>query len=111
MSTGAGCEVCGRPMAAGIFQVNVCRAFVALAIVDEAPGLTAWELSKRSGITYADISEGLNKARANSWVEAVQEDRDQGGIRYRYSPLADNAVLAEAKRGHRAAVRRMVGML
>ncbi len=105
------CEICGRQFQPGTYQANICRAFRALALVALYPGLTAWGLAQKSEIVYAEISEGLTKARANSWVGLREEQREQGGIRYRYFSLEPDDVLVAAKARHRADVARMAGTL
>ena len=105
------CQVCGRAIVPGIFQVNFCRAFMALDFVALHPGLTTWELAKKTGVSYGEMMEGLNKARLHDWVFAVQEEREQGGIRYRYFPLEDTSVVNAAKALHAEQVNRQTGYL
>jgi len=105
------CGVCGRQISTGMFQANYCRAFLALDLVGSYPGKTVWELAQASEIPYADLSTGLEKARSHQWVSAVAEDREQGGIRYRYFPLADQGWREDAYKAHIKAVEKVAGTM
>jgi len=97
------CPECGRGLRMGMHQLSYCAAFIVLQIVEARPGKTAWELAQMSGIPYSSVTKGLNRARAEAWVGIEAEDREQGGIRYRYS---NPSVPDDAKRMHRATVAR-----
>ena len=71
-------------LAPGYTGINYRRAALALSWVRQHPGKTAWELSNISGIVYAELSKGLQKGRENGLFRAVSEERNQGGVRYRY---------------------------
>lgn len=64
---------------------NYCRAVFLLEFIGEHPGLSAWEIAKASGMPYAGVTRGLEKAREWELLECVTEEREQGGIRYRYT--------------------------
>lgn len=67
-----------------------CSAFfLALFIADE-PGMSAYDLSQTSGLAYSATTAGLKRARENNLFRLEQEDRAEGGFRYRYSPLPDH---------------------
>ena len=67
-------------------DINSRRAVEALTWVRLHPGKTAWELASVSGIIYAEISKGLQKGREHGLFRVESEDRNQGGVRYRYWP-------------------------
>jgi hypothetical protein len=50
------------------------------------PGLTTFELSLESGLSYQDASRGLAKLREYNAVRFEPEQRAEGGIRYRHYP-------------------------
>ena len=80
---------------------NFCRAAFLLKFISVNPGLSAWEISKGSGMPYAGVSRGLTKAREWELLECTTEERDQGGIRYRYTVTPGWASIMETwmKRG------------
>lgn len=82
------CRFCGREFRQGEWWswANMCRASHLLPIIVDNPGLSAWELSQVSGLNYQDTSKGLQKARDGGLVTTEAEDREAGGIRYRYWP-------------------------
>ena len=90
------CKTCGRPF--GLDQawmgINYCRARLLVEVVRNAPGLSAWELSRLSGLPYGETNRGLTKGRDWGIFDLVQEDRTQGGFRYRYrlSERADEII-------------------
>ena len=69
--------------------INYRRAVKAYDIVRANPGKTAWELASLSGIIYADMSKGLQKGREHGLFRFESEDRNQGGVRYRYWAIDD----------------------
>ena len=80
------CAYCGRVFGPGAnwHGLNYCRAAYLLPIIAEHPGLSAWELATVSKMGYAEVTKGLVKARAWEVVTVEPEERDAGGIRYRY---------------------------
>jgi len=70
--------------------INYRRAAAAVPWIRDNPGKTAWELAGLSGIVYAEMSKGLQKGREYGLFRLESEDRNQGGVRYRYF-LADTA--------------------
>ncbi len=88
------CPSCERTFAPGIWWdgANYCRGVFLLGAIYDNPGLSAWELSERTGMPYRNVTSGLQKLRQWSSVDIVQaesEERDSGGIRYRYFPILD----------------------
>ena len=67
-------------------NINYRRAVEALTWVRANPGKTAYELATISGIVYAELSKGLQKGRDYGLFRLESEDRNQGGVRYRYYP-------------------------
>ena len=101
------CPVCGRGIydsrGVGMYDAflrNYCRALLALEFIASHEGLTAWEISQQSGIPYVDVSKGLQKARERQWGRTREEERDQGGKRYRYWSLEPER-LVDIKAEHR----------
>ena len=64
---------------------NFCRAAFLLEFIEEHPGLSAWEIAQQSDMPYAGVTRGLAKAREWELLDCAPEDREQGGIRYRYT--------------------------
>ncbi len=83
-------------------NINFRRAAAALEVIRQNPGKTAWELASISGTVYADISKGLQKGRENGLFRVESEDRNQGGVRYRYWAADDADAILEVwkERGH-----------
>jgi predicted transcriptional regulator len=73
-----------------------------MAFIAERPGLSAWELSGLSGLSYAQCSKGLQKLRDIEAVKYEAEERESGGIRYRFYPKEDYEVQRDrvAEMGH-----------
>jgi hypothetical protein len=98
------CPSCGRRFEAGLTWpgANFCRGFTLLPFIEENPGLSGWELSQLAGMDYSDASRGLARLREYSAVATEAEEREAGGIRYRYSsaenPLAIERFLAVLRR-------------
>jgi hypothetical protein len=82
------CPSCGRVCdpAATWKGANYCRGFALLPFIESNPGLSAWELSQVSGMSYQDATRGLAKLREYEAVLAEPEDRGDGSYRYRYWP-------------------------
>ena len=80
------CPSCGRVCKPGETWpgANYCRGLILLGFIEDAPGLTAWELSQASGVPYTDATRGLAKLREFDAVSTEAEERPQGGYRYRY---------------------------
>lgn len=80
------CPHCDLEFRPGIFwnQANYCRGRFLLPVIEANPGLSTWELHQKSGMPYALVSKGIAKLRDWELVVFESEDRDQGGIRYRY---------------------------
>jgi DNA-binding transcriptional regulator GbsR (MarR family) len=85
------CPSCNEPLKAGSSWIgaNYCRGLFLLKAVAVTPGLSAWELSEHTGMVYKDVSNGLQKLREWDIVLTKAEERDQGGVRYRYYPAPD----------------------
>lgn len=81
------CNVCHKTFAPGATwkSANFCRAAYLLEYIAEHPGLTAWELHLQTNIGYRYVGKGLMKARDYNTLTWVEEEREQGGVRYRYS--------------------------
>jgi hypothetical protein len=79
------CPSCGRAFEPGASRVgiNYCRGAALLQFIDAEPGLTAWELSRVSGIGYID-ARGLSKLREYDAVITEAEEREAGGFRYHH---------------------------
>jgi hypothetical protein len=82
------CPSCGRVCEPGTTWKgsNYCRGLVLLRFIEDQPGLSGWELAQISGVPYTDATRGLAKLREHGVVRTESEERDQGGIRYRYRP-------------------------
>jgi hypothetical protein len=103
-STYPACPKCGRRFIPGEYWsgANYCRSRFLVELVRDNEGLSAWELSQISGgMTYSDVSKGLQKSRDSKVVTTQAEDREQGGVRYRYSvsPDAMDILDSWSKRG------------
>lgn len=81
------CSYCGRSFGPGTqwSGSNYCRAAFLLPHVAENPGQTTWDYSQISGLPYAEAVKGLEKAREWQVVEYQAEEKQAGGIRYRYT--------------------------
>lgn len=86
------CPVCNRDLYVDQYWagINACRGLALLPWVETHPNMTAWELSKLSGMAYSQVSKGMAKLRDMEAVNYESEDREVGGIRYRYSPSEDH---------------------
>jgi hypothetical protein len=95
-ATPTACPSCGRVCEAGATWTgsNYCRGFTLLEFIQDNPGLSGWELAEISGVPYADATRGLAKLREYGAVATEAEEREAGGIRYRYSP-AENPLAIE----------------
>ena len=80
------CPCCGREFKPGVFwdNANYCRARFLLEYIEDHSGKSTWEISKATGMPYSDATRGMQKAREWALVDMKQEDREQGGTRYRY---------------------------
>ena len=87
------CPSCGTPFEVGKWWggSNYCLGLFMLDIVANNPGLSAWELSQRCTMDYANVSKGLNKLRDFEVIQVEPEERTQGGIRYRYFGINEPA--------------------
>jgi hypothetical protein len=86
------CPQCNRAFAPGQWWqgANYCRGLFLLNEIYVKSGLSAWELSQESGMAYRDVTKGLQKLRDWDIVVTETEEREQGGIRYRYFPVGDD---------------------
>jgi hypothetical protein len=77
------CPSCGRVCEPGESWrgSNYCRGAVLLQFIDIHPGLSGWELSEVSGLSYAEGTKGLGKLREYKAVVAEREDRGDGTYR------------------------------
>jgi hypothetical protein len=66
---------------------HYCRGLALLRFIEANPGLSGWELSQISGMSYDDTTRGLAKLREHGVAITQSEDRAQGGARYRYWPV------------------------
>lgn len=80
------CLYCKRDFGPGVnwHGVNFCRAAALLPFIELHPNLSAWELSQQTKLSYAEVTKGITKAREYNALEFDEEERDQGGKRYRY---------------------------
>ncbi len=101
------CPACGNILAdpRSMYCINECRGLYLWETIVEHPGLSAWELHMLTGMSYKDVSSGLEKARALGWVKGVSEEREQGGIRYRYA-VAEEAAFVTIAEEHSIRVKR-----
>jgi len=75
---------------------NYCRGLYLLGVIAQRPGLSGSELSQETGVPYQAVVTGLTKIRDfGELVVAEAEERDQGGVRYSYFPLASGWRLHE----------------
>ena len=88
--TAIACPECSESLEGSRPFINLCRATFAAALVRDYPGETAWGLSIKTGEPYSTISKGLQKGREDDLFILESEEREKGGIRYRYW-LADGA--------------------
>lgn len=60
-----------------------------LPIIAEHPDVSAWELANFAGMAYPDTNKAMAKARETGRFARVlewrPEDREGGGIRYRFT--------------------------
>jgi DNA-binding IclR family transcriptional regulator len=85
------CPSCRKDLDAAPFWVgaNYCRGLYLLEVIASNPGMSGWELSQLTGMPNHNVTSGLTKLREWWVVDARAEERDQGGIRYRYFSLTD----------------------
>lgn len=85
------CPSCGRIFRPGLSWkgANYCRGLLLLRFIEDEPGLSGWELSQRTSMSYEDATRGLTKLRSHAMVTTEVEERDAGGIRYKYYPAHD----------------------
>jgi hypothetical protein len=90
------CPSCKKTFEAGTTWTgaNYCRGLALAVCIKDKPGLSAWELSKASGIAYGDVHAGLLKLRDFGVVSVESEERATGGERYRYYATGDPAARA-----------------
>ena len=90
--TTSSCPSCGRLFSpdATWHGANFCRALLLLDILAEEPGLSAFELGEKCGMTFPDASRGMAKLRDRNVVDFWPEEREQGGIRYRFRSKVDH---------------------
>ena len=86
------CAYCGKTFTPGDtwLNANYCRAVFLTLFVKEHPNLSTWELSQATGMLFSDALKGMGKAREWGLVICLAEDRENGGIRYRYK-IAEGA--------------------
>ena len=84
--TAPACPSCGRICEPGKTWkgANYCRGLALLAFIAQAPGLSAWELSKLSGLPYKDTTRGLEKLREYGAVTTEREEIEGDRFRYKY---------------------------
>jgi hypothetical protein len=89
LKTYPSCPACHRDFKPGEFWsgANFCRGRFLLPMIQEHPGLSAWELSRLTKMPYAGVTKGLQKLREWALVDFEAEDRENGGQRYRYSTV------------------------
>ena len=80
------CPHCNRTFTPGKtwLNANFCRATFLTAFLKDNPNLTTWELSQKTEMLYSDAVKGMAKAREWGLVICTAEERNGGGIRYRY---------------------------
>jgi hypothetical protein len=102
------CPSCSRVFKPGISWAgaNFCRGAALLRFIDAEPGLSAWELSRISGIPYTDTTRGLAKLREYEAVTVEAEGREAGGFRYRRWPTDK----PEGRESFLAVLRRVEGL-
>jgi hypothetical protein len=85
------CPHCQREFVPGTYWQgsNVCKAGYLMTVAEAHPGLSAWELGEMAGLKYADASRAMLKARNLDLVDYTKEDRDRGGVRYRFFAKAE----------------------
>ena len=92
------CRHCGRDFGPGDawMRANYCRALYVAEELEREPGRTAWEISQTTGMPYPAVSKGLIKAREWQLVNITEtEQRDAGGVRYRYAVSEELADIRE----------------
>lgn len=67
----------------------MCRLAYLYPLVAENPGLSVWELSELAQMDYQDASHAMAKGRRLDLFKWDSEEREQGGVRYRYFVLDD----------------------
>jgi len=92
------CPNCKREFVRGITWKgsNYCRGLFLMDQGKNSPGLSGWELSELTGLPYRDTVRGLERARDYDAIEARAEDKENGGIRYRYWPYPDHSTRRDA---------------
>ena len=97
------CEFCGRTFQPGQtwFGANFCRAAFLAGVVEAHPGLSTWEISQKVGMLYSDTTKAMQKARDWQLVTCSEEQRGNGGVRFRYTiaPEADAIIAGWAAQG------------
>jgi len=80
------CPYCNQEFAPGVYWkwANYCRAAYLIMFIDSHPNLSAWEMHQQTGMPYKDVTGGLQKAREWQIVVTEDEQREQGGKRFRY---------------------------
>ena len=80
------CDHCGKRFTPGSSWkgANHCRFAYLLPFITAHPGLSSAELAELSHIPYFLVKNALQMARDAGLVEAVAEEREIGGMRYRY---------------------------
>ena len=89
------CPSCGHLIGLegdGDHGVNYCRGLFLLPFIAANPGLSGWELAQLSGLPYASAVRGTQKLRDGQAALVEPEERDQGGIRFRYYPVEAAAI-------------------
>jgi len=85
------CSHCDREMQPGRhwYGANFCRAWYLMPWIEANPGHSAWEISQETGLSYGDANKALMKTRDMALVNVTEEERPQGGFRYRYVTVVD----------------------
>jgi transcription initiation factor IIE alpha subunit len=92
------CPSCGQVFRPGHHWhgANYCRALLLLDTLVDHSGMSAAELAKQCGMPFGDAQKGMTKLRDHDAVDFWCEERDQGGIRYRFRAKLDHETLREA---------------
>ena len=90
--TMASCPSCRRRFIPGTHWKgsNYCRAMLLLEALPDHPGMSAAELGQACSISYGDAAKGMLKLRQLDAVRYESEERDTGGVRYRFYPQDDH---------------------
>ena len=88
----ASCPSCGKRFLKGYSWAgaNYCRALLLLEALPDHPGMSTAELGEACGISYGDAAKGMLRLRELDAVRYESEERDTGGVRYRFYPRADH---------------------